>query len=87
MPEISCIILNVQELLYLPFDYDYRFDFFYSLEPEETVRRLIPFEACLHQFCSDEIVSGYMESISAVIISAHHLGYYQTPETTIFISD
>ena len=27
MPEISCIILNVQELLYLPFDYDYRFDF------------------------------------------------------------
>ena len=52
---------------------------FYSLEPEETVRRLIPFEACLQQFCSDEIVSGYMKSISAVIISAHHLSYYQTP--------
>ena len=28
MLEISCIILNVQELLYLPFDYDYRFDLF-----------------------------------------------------------
>ena len=43
----------------LPFDYNYHLDF-YSLEPEETVRRIIPFEACLQQFCSDEIVSRYM---------------------------
>ena len=56
----------------LPFDYDYHLDF-YSLEPEETVRRIIPFEACLQQFCSDEIVSRYMKSISAVTISVNRL--------------
>lgn len=34
------------------------------LEPEETVRRLIPFEACLQQFCTDEIIDGYLSPVT-----------------------
>jgi ubiquitin carboxyl-terminal hydrolase 5/13 len=34
------------------------------LEPEETVRRIIPFEACLQQFCSDEIIDGYLSPVT-----------------------